>query len=165
MQHELVWDDSLAMAVRSTHITVRCATQLDANALAALNHRFNDEECTVDEMATRLADMPATESVLVAQVDGRIVGFACVQMLRSICYSVPWAELTELYVDAPYRRRGVGRTLMHHAEQVVWQQGISEIILRTGADNSVGQCFYRSLGYQHQDEMLMEKQLDGSNNR
>jgi ribosomal protein S18 acetylase RimI-like enzyme len=52
-----------------------------------------------------------------------------------------------LLVDAPYRRRGLGRALMETAEAHYRAAGLDGMRLGTGADNLVAQALYTSVGY------------------
>jgi ribosomal protein S18 acetylase RimI-like enzyme len=76
-----------------------------------------------------------------------------------MCYGEPWAELTELYVQVAYRRRGLGRMLVEYAEAIARQHGATAINLLVNASNVSGQSLYRALGYCLKREVSFEKQL------
>jgi ribosomal protein S18 acetylase RimI-like enzyme len=59
----------------------------------------------------------------------------------------PYGELTDLFVAASFRRRGVARALMAHVERLAREGGAKELVLLTGFDNAGSQAFYRALGY------------------
>src|SRR5712691_6506964 len=101
-----------------------------------------------------------TETAIVAEADGQVVGFACLQVVCSLCYATPLAELTELYVQQSYRRRGLGRALVRGAEMLAKQKGAPEIVLRVGTQNLEGQAFYSSLGYKVQQNLSLHKRFD-----
>jgi ribosomal protein S18 acetylase RimI-like enzyme len=52
-----------------------------------------------------------------------------------------------LLVDAPYRRRGLGRSLMQAAERHYRANGLDGMQLATAKDNLAAQALYMSLGY------------------
>lgn len=141
-------------------MNTRLAVPADAADFVRLNHEFNDQpKVTVEQVAAQLAAGSDAETVLVAEVDGRIVAFACVQMRRSICYCEVWAEIAELYVQEPYRRRGLGRELMKLAEQHARQRGAQQTTLLVNQQNGPAQELYRQLGYRPRGDLVMVKSL------
>jgi GNAT superfamily N-acetyltransferase len=59
----------------------------------------------------------------------------------------PYAELTDIYVDAPFRRQGVARALIAHVEAVARARGAGGLVILTGFDNAGAQAAYRASGY------------------
>ena len=59
----------------------------------------------------------------------------------------PYAELTDIYVDAPFRRQGVARALIAHIEAAARTAGAGEVVIITGFDNESAQAAYRASGY------------------
>lgn len=143
----------------SDSLQIRVAQLEDAVALAALNRAFNEHPTTPDQIMAYLSSGWHTELVLVAEIAGRVVGFACVQFFSSVCYAQPWAELTEVYVAAASRRRGIGRALVHEAERQAQQYGATDMLVRTGAMNGAGQALYQALGYTMQAHVSLQKRL------
>jgi GNAT superfamily N-acetyltransferase len=75
-----------------------------------------------------------------------------------VFYATPFAELTELFVEETWRRRGAGRALVEHAERFARENGAAALLLLTGFANAEAQAFYRALGYADRD-LAMEKKL------
>lgn len=142
----------------AVQITVREATQDDLVALARLNERFNDVKTTGAQIAARLADPQCVEIAIVAEVDNQLVGFAGLRVVPLIFYKGTHAELTELFVEESYRRRGVGGVLIRFAERLAESKGAEELILHTGEDNQAAQEFYTAMGYEAW-EIVMGKRL------
>jgi ribosomal protein S18 acetylase RimI-like enzyme len=145
-------------------ITTRLATVEDAAILARLNQAFNEVSEPPELLAKRLADPRRVETSILAEVGEapesvRVAGFACVRIVPCVLYDEPHAELTELYVEQAYRRLGVGRALVAHAERLAHEAGATRLILLTGFDNAEAQAFYRALGYVA-DELMMSKDLN-----
>jgi len=139
----------------------RLAKPQDAKALKRLNDEFNGENCnTVDGIAASLAQNPQ-EVVCVAEADGAVVGFCCGQIFKSMCYSVHYGEITELYVTDKHRRSGIGRGLMAYIESEFQNQGIHDYQLFTGKDNETAQKFYHACGYQETAELMLRKRIGG----
>lgn len=139
-------------------IEVRVATAEDAADLARLNAAFNGASEPAEALAARLADPARTEMALLAQVEGRAVGFAGLRLSPGLFYPEPRAELTELYVDPEHRRQGVGRTLTAYAEQLARAAGATELFVLTGFDNAEALALYRELGFADR-ELALRKEL------
>lgn len=128
-------------------VQTRIATPDDAPALARLNTAFNETSDTAEQIAVRLRDPRRVEMPILAEIDGSAVGFAAVRVVPSVFYAEPYAELTELYVEAAFRRQGVARALVAHAEQLAREAGANQLYLLTGIDNEDAQQFYGAVGY------------------
>jgi ribosomal protein S18 acetylase RimI-like enzyme len=75
------------------------------------------------------------------------VGFAALRVVPYLSDDVPYAELTELYVEAAHRRQGVGRALLERASGIARERGAAELLLQTGLENRAAQAFYRAIGF------------------
>jgi ribosomal protein S18 acetylase RimI-like enzyme len=139
-------------------VLYRTATINDAKELKRLNDAFNgDNSNTVEGIAQGLLRTDA-ETVFVAEADGRLLGFLCGQLLKSICYSVFYVEITELFVDEGFRGQGIGKGLIRFAENHYLKQDIHDFQLFTGRSNTIAQAFYEHMGYRRHDEILYRKQ-------
>jgi ribosomal protein S18 acetylase RimI-like enzyme len=142
----------------TVQITVREATKEDLVALARLNERFNDVKTTATQIAKRLADPKCVEISIVAEVNNQIVGFAGLRVVPLIFYEGTHAELTELFVEESYRRRGVGQALIRFAESLAESKGAEALALHTGEENEAVRKFYSAVGYEVR-EIVMGKRL------
>jgi ribosomal protein S18 acetylase RimI-like enzyme len=127
-------------------IQIRKAHEGDASYLAEMNHAFNGVKRSSDDIRHCLRRTGSTETVLVAEEVGAVVGFACIQVVHSFCYDSPSAEITELYVTPEYRRRGAGSALVREAISYARQAGASEILLRTNVKNEAAQALFTQVG-------------------
>ena len=59
----------------------------------------------------------------------------------------PSAELRRMYVDAAYRKRGLARTMLEHAEQICREAGTPLLTLSTSELQQAALAFYRKAGY------------------
>ncbi|MFN8473220.1 MAG: GNAT family N-acetyltransferase [Anaerolineae bacterium] len=128
-------------------VTIRRAEPADAADIARLNLAFNDLRTTVEHIAAQLADASHVERVYVAEVDGSVVGLASLRLLPQALDTVPYAELSELYVDEAYRHAGVGRALVRHIEAEARAAGAPQMVLLTSWRNTNAHAFYHALGY------------------
>lgn len=147
---------------KTLQITVRVATQDDLHDLARLNTQFNDVDTTAEQIIERLADPQCVEIPIVAEVDHQITGFAALRVVPQIFYAGAHAELTELFIEESYRRRGIGQALIRFAEQLAESQGAGELVIHTGEENQTAQEFYVAMGYEPW-EIVMGKTLSPLN--
>ena len=141
-------------------IKTRIATVDDAHELARLNAVFNDVHETPEQLTSRLVNPHRVETPIVAEMDGRIVGFAGLRLVPCVFYDTAHAELTELFVEEAYRRRGIGRALVAHAERLAHEGGAKELFVLTSFTNHQAQSLYRAMGYED-DDLAMCKALQG----
>jgi ribosomal protein S18 acetylase RimI-like enzyme len=128
-------------------ITVRPAMPDDAAAIARMNAEANDLRATVEHMAAHIALRSEFERAFIAEVDGQVAGYACLRLLPNVCDPIPYAELSELYVAAAFRREGVGSALIRHVEGVAASQGATALVLMTAWRNQRAHAFYHAMGY------------------
>jgi GNAT superfamily N-acetyltransferase len=58
------------------------------------------------------------------------------------------AELKRLFVDAPGRRRGMARAILHHLHDAARRSGYRRLWLETGTEQPEAIALYQSAGYQ-----------------
>jgi ribosomal protein S18 acetylase RimI-like enzyme len=130
-----------------TNVTVREATPHDAAELARMLDLFDRQGATPEQVARRLRACRAVLTTYLGEVDRRPVGFACLRLVPHLQGDAPYAELTDIYVDAPFRRRGVARALIARVEAAARAAGADEVVLITGFDNAIAQAAYRASGF------------------
>jgi GNAT superfamily N-acetyltransferase len=128
-------------------ITIREATPADADSIARLNAANNDLRATPAHIAAHIATCSQYERAYLAERAGRVVGMACLRLLPCVCDPAPYAELTELFVEAGQRKAGVGRALVRHIEGVAAAAGATQLNLITAWRNTEAHAFYHALGY------------------
>jgi ribosomal protein S18 acetylase RimI-like enzyme len=128
-------------------VMVRQATRDDAAELAVLLDRFDGAGATPEQVAVRMQGCAQVLTTYVAQVEGTMAGFACLRLVPHLQGDAPYAELTDLYVDPPFRRLGLARALMTEVETVAAAAGAMEIVVITGFENDGAQDAYRAHGY------------------
>ena len=128
-------------------ITVRQATPEDAAELARLLDLFDAMGATPEQVTGRIMACQSVLTTYIGEMDGQPVGFACLRLVPHIQGDAPYAELTDIYVDAPFRRHGVARALIAWVEEAANAAGASEVVIITGFDYEDAQATYRAAGY------------------
>jgi GNAT superfamily N-acetyltransferase len=136
------------------NIRIRPATPDDATEIARLNAAHDDLRATPEQIAAQLIACDGIETIFLAEVDGCVAGMIGLRLLPTPCDTTPYAELTELFVEAGYRRHGVGRALVAHVEAQARAGGAAELVLMTAWRNTNAHAFYHALGYRNYTIML-----------
>ena len=151
-------------AVTPADVAFRPAEPADAPCLSALATQvFFETYATsgirialVREAASQFSGAAIAERLCrpegrttLAERDGHLIAFAEI-VLGATHPLVPRgdvAELTRLYVQAPFLRRGIGRRLLAHAETLASAEGASTLWLTAWIGNARALAFYASQGY------------------
>ena len=143
-------------------IQIRTAIEADAQSLVKLNQAFNGVCRRSDEVRSALRTGRSSETVLVAEESGDVVGFVCFQTLHSVCYDSPWTEITELYVTPTRRRRGTGKALVCEAIRQAKESGVSEILLRTNVKNDAAKKLFSQVGLEIAPHMVFHSSMEAA---
>ncbi|HQK93066.1 MAG TPA: GNAT family N-acetyltransferase [Armatimonadota bacterium] len=144
-------------------VTVRRARQEDLDAIVALwvelveyHHNLDcrlweaaeDGTLTYREWALESMGEPRA-AVLVAEVDGEVVGFAHALPGRAPASMRERAMgvIADVCVAPGHRNRGVGRRLAEAAISHFVEQGMTEVMLSAAVGNEGAVRFWRSLGF------------------
>lgn len=135
-------------------------TTADLPQLADLYEQLGATTTCVERMKAALEknDAAGNPIVFVAKIEGKVVGTllaATCQMLFGQCRSFMVVE--DVVVDAAYRRRGIGKALMQHAEKIGRERNCSYIMLITDTARVDSQVFYHALGYQSAEYCAFKK--------
>lgn len=145
-----------------TAVTVRRARKEDAEAIARFalglfaQHRAYDPERFAElgnlEGAARYYNSRAEAddaAVLVAELEGRVVGFAYLEYERmdyaNLLENAVW--LHDLYVDDSTRGTGAGKMLMQAAVDFGTHMGAGAVVLTVASQNTQAQDFFRRIGF------------------
>ncbi len=91
----------------------------------------------------------------VAETGGDVAGMVGIERL-----SDEEAEVRRMYVDAPYRRRGIGARLLAHAEDFCARVRYARIVLSTSALQEAAKALYEAKGYRLVREVVAEEQTN-----
>ena len=127
--------------------TIRRATPDDAPELARLLDLFDSMGATPEQVAAPMLTCQNVLTTFIGELDGQPAGFACLRLIPHLQGDEPYAELTDIYVDTPFRRQGMARALIAHVEAVARAAGAGGLVIITSFDNEGAQAAYRASGY------------------
>ncbi|HEX2033899.1 MAG TPA: GNAT family N-acetyltransferase [Chloroflexota bacterium] len=142
---------------RAEQVLVRPAQMADAEAVFALLCQFavsyHPRREAFDRHYPQLLRADHA-TCLVAEVAGRVVGYALAFRLLTLFANGPVTELQELMVDPAHRRRGIGRRLVEAVVERARQAGALEVTVPTRRARD----YYRRLGFEETATYLKLKQ-------
>jgi GNAT superfamily N-acetyltransferase len=125
---------------------------------------FDGSPLTAEQIISGMQACQSFLTTFLGEMDGQVAGFACLRLLPQLQDESPCAEVTDIYVESAFRRRGVARALLEHIDGVAQAAGATEIILTTGFDNEVAQATYQACGYARW-ALAMKKRYAGDHGR
>lgn len=139
-------------------VALRPATPEDAPRIAAL---LTDEGYPAgpSDVEERLGRYEAPSVVVVASVDGEVLGFVAVHVMPRFEHDDAIARVLALVVDAGARERGVGRLLLAEAERVARDGGAAFVEVTAGHHRPDARRLYESLGYDAAVTAYLRKRL------
>lgn len=117
-------------------------------------YRFWDEYEVVDMYSSD------GETCLVAEIGGRLVGYALGMIIEKRNSSWIYGYLVWLGVDPDVGRIGVGRKLLEEMTRLFIARGARMVVVDTAADNAAAIGFFEKNGFGHrQDHVFLSKNL------
>lgn len=132
------------MKPQKARILIRPLAQKDIDPIRVILKSVDWEDQFLDEQKINGGE------VCVAVINDVVVGYIHFQHLN-------WNKLSYLHnlvVSADYRRLGVAKQLIIHAEEASQMRGNRGLFLDTKIDNKIGRDFYKALGYAENDKTL-----------
>ncbi|WP_155359256.1 ribosomal protein S18-alanine N-acetyltransferase [Acrocarpospora macrocephala] len=137
-----------------------------ADVVAVERATFPLDAWTEGMLRGELADQPRTRHYLVAEVEGRIVGYA------GLAVAADQADVQTIAVYADHRRAGIGSQLLTALLAEAARRGATKIFLEVRADNPPAQTMYTNFGFEAYgvrrayyddgtDAITMMRELDG----
>jgi GNAT superfamily N-acetyltransferase len=147
--------------------TIRPAVRADAEAIAELANELNRFHKNPDDLySAKLIETEAFEgspliSVLVAERDGALVGYAFFQDVFNAETAARGVWLDDLFVREPARRQGIGQDLLAAVSRETLARGGKALWWSVFRDNRGARAFYAKLGARNNDADVVELELDG----
>ena len=133
---------------------IREATLEDAFAICNISCADLGYDCSCEFVSTRISNLDkGREKVFVAEVNGIVAGYVHAEKYQTL-YFEPMINILGLAVSAEFRRCGIGRMLLKHAERWANEEGIHKIRLNSGGSRKEAHSFYRAMGYSNEKEQI-----------
>jgi ribosomal protein S18 acetylase RimI-like enzyme len=139
----------------SNDIEIRTATIDDLAAIFHLGERvFTSQDVanlyrTWDEYEVTHLFNSESEYVLVAETEGRIVGFAMGTIIEKPRSAWTYGHLLWLGVDPDFSRQNIGSLLFDRFREIMEASGISMLMVDTQADNEPAVRFFSRKGFEN----------------
>ncbi len=133
------------------NIEIRDARDADADALSPLMEQLMHQPTTPAQIRSRLRRLAASgvDRVFIAQVEGRVVGFAGVTYAWLFHADLPTARLMSIVVDEGCRGQGIGRRLVEASIDQARAWGCDRLELTSRLERAAAHSFYESVGFSH----------------
>lgn len=129
--------------------TIRDASVADAAVLADLLGQLG-YPTTPEAAEARLERLRVVgDRVVVAELEGQVVGLAHLQVTPAIERERPAAKIGALVVDEAHRGRGAGRALIEALEAEARLRGCELLFLTTAERRDDAHAFYERVGLEH----------------
>lgn len=130
-------------------LLIRDARREDAAALVELLDQlgYPASAGAVTRRVERLA-ASAADHLVVAELDGRVVGLAALHVSSSVEHDEDAGKLSAMIVDEAYRRRGIGEALVVAIEREARTRGCRLLFLTTAEHRKDAHEFYRRVGFE-----------------
>ena len=133
---------------------VRLATLDDAEAIQRIynhevehtTHTFDLVPRTLEDQQTWLQDRSGALGVLVAEIDGQVVGFSSLSEYRPRAAYRTSVE-SSVYVNETVRGRGVGRRLLHDLIDLAKASGFHTMVARIAGGHEASIKLHEAVGF------------------
>ena len=137
-----------------TEPLIRAAMAEDAPALERLIDQLGYEAAAAD-VAERLKAMQRDgRLVLVAVLDGRVVGCLSTSVMQVLHRPAPVGRISMMVVEAAVRNRGIGAKLVRAAERALVAEGCQLVEVTSNLARTEAHRFYERLGYERSSVRL-----------
>ena len=151
-------------------IEIRTATIDDLAAIFHLGEKvFTSQEFsnlyrTWDEYEVTHLFNSESEYVLVAEIEGQVVGFAMGTVIEKARSAWNYGHLLWLGVAPDYARQGIAGQLFDRFREIMEEAGIRMLMVDTQADNTPAVKFFQRKGFENPTEhvyMTLNLQKEG----
>jgi phosphinothricin acetyltransferase len=133
---------------RATLVHLSAITEIYNEAILNTVATFDTEPRTIEEQKDWFVRHGSKYPILVAEVDGRAVGWASLSRWSDRCAYSDTAE-DSLYVKEDCRGKGIGRKLLTSLIEEGKRAGLHTVIARITAGNEVSIRLHEDAGFQH----------------
>ena len=136
---------------------IRVARDTDSDAVLGLLAElgYPTEPDALESRLERLDGEPSAR-MLVADLDGEVVGFASLHVLHLV-ERPPLGRLSAIVVTEPARREGVGLALVDRVEREARAQGCDRLEVTSGEWRDEAHAFYRDIGFEETSKRFIKQ--------
>jgi L-amino acid N-acyltransferase YncA len=136
-------------------MTIRQASKDDLTAITEIYNEaihktvatFDTTPKTIEEQKIWFTSHGPKNPILVAEHDGRVVGWASLSMWSDRCAYADTAEVS-LYIEEKCQGRGIGRELLAAIIQEGEKTGLHTVIARIAEGNEISVHLHESVGFE-----------------
>jgi ribosomal protein S18 acetylase RimI-like enzyme len=130
----------------------RMATAQDLPRVLLMVHQLaefhgDNATLTIAELRNLIRRQSEGLKLLVAEVDGQLVGYAALCPLIQLQWGLRGIDMHHLYVIKSLRRKRIGKMLLQTSIEEAKNSGYRYLSVGTHPDNSAAQQFYASNGF------------------
>ncbi len=103
--------------------------------------------CTEQERKEWFDSHDAITPVLVAQQDGRIVGWGALSLFKTACTFYKTAE-NSVYVHHEFQRQGIGKRILCELVHCAQKAGFVSVVAAISSDQAASIALHRTAGFQ-----------------
>jgi GNAT superfamily N-acetyltransferase len=141
---------------RSQTVTVRTADQTDLSRLkemveALAKHHGDIPKITTEILKRDIFGVTPWIYVIVAEVDGRVIGYAALCPLIKLQSGIRGIDMHHLFVEADFRGGGIGKLLIEGAMQKARELSCFQMSVGTHPESLNAQAVYLACGFERRD--------------
>jgi len=137
-------------------LAVRAATIEDLDSITRIYNEailntvatFDTEPKMVEEQRAWFESHRANHPIMVAELDGAVVGWASLSQWSDRCAYADTAEIS-LYVKEGFQAKGIGHRLLEAVTQRGQDVGLHTVIARIVEGNETSVRLHESVGFRH----------------
>ncbi len=149
--------------------TIRRAGVDDAAAISAIwqvicaerVHTAVNRPFSPEQEGAYIASLSEREGILVAEVDGQMVGFQTLELWARWTDSFDHVGSVGTFVLPEWRGRGIARRLAAQTVAVARAHGYEKLVIFVRGGNQTAQAFYRGLGFTPKGVLSRQVKIDG----
>ncbi len=147
-------------------VRIRKMNVNDIDSVLAIDEKITGKPHEA-QWESRIIDHLSTDPLgcLVAEVDGKIVGFV-IGNIRGWEFGIPkcgWVEIVG--VDPEYRGRGIARALIESLRDYFKMNGVSKVKTMIDWNDGGLVSFFSALGFKRSEYIILEKELEDQEHR
>ena len=127
---------------------LKAITEIYNDAVLKTDATFDNSPKTIKEQRTWFDEHGQHNPVLVAEIDGKVRGWASLSKWSSRCAYAATAEVS-IYIAEEYRNKGLGKLLMQAILDAGKKAGLHTVLSRITGGNQTSVHLHKLFGFEH----------------